>query len=91
MYLGKIVELARADELFENPLHPYTLALLSSIPGARGARWKRVELAGDPPSALNPPSGCRLRPRCPLAFDRCAEEPRLVEYSKDHWVSCWLY
>ncbi len=91
MYLVRIVELARTEELFENPLHPYTLALLSSIPGTKKAKWKRIELAGEPPSALNPPKGCRLRPRCPLAFEKCHEEPQLVEYSKEHWVSCWLY
>jgi len=92
MYLGKIVELAPTEELFQNPLHPYTEMLLSSLPllGLDTGR-QRVKPLGEPPSALNPPSGCAFHPRCPYAFYRCnTEVPQLVEVKKHHWVSCHL-
>lgn len=95
MYLGKIVELARTEELFEKPLHPYTQALLSAVPEPDPKIMKskkRIILPGEPSSAINPPPGCRLHPRCPYVMDTCRkEEPSLVEYEKDHWVACWLY
>ena len=95
MYLGKIVELARTEELFEKPLHPYTRALLSAVPEPDPKIMKskkRIILPGEPSSAINPPPGCRLHPRCPYVMDTCRkEEPSLVEYEKDHWVACWLY
>ncbi len=95
MYLGKIVELAETEELFEKPLHPYTQALLSAVPepDPRIMRSKkRITLPGEPPSAINPPPGCRLHPRCPHVMDRCrSEEPPLMEYERNHWVACWLY
>lgn len=95
MYLGKIVELARSEELFEKPLHPYTRALLSAAPEpdprAMKAK-KRLILPGEPPSTLNPPPGCRLHTRCADSMDICrGEEPPLVEYEPEHWVGCWLY
>jgi oligopeptide/dipeptide ABC transporter ATP-binding protein len=92
MYLGKMVELANRDELFIHPLHPYTKALLSAIP-IPDPTLKRVRtiLKGDVPSPLNPPSGCRFHPRCPIAVKECSEkEPPFVEKSKDHWTACWL-
>jgi len=92
MYLGKMVELTTREELFRNPLHPYTKALMSAIP-VPNPRMKRqrVILKGDVPSPLNPPKGCRFHPRCPVAMERCSqEEPVFKEVSPDHWVACWL-
>ncbi|MDE2571882.1 MAG: ABC transporter ATP-binding protein, partial [bacterium] len=95
MYVGKIVELAERDDLYDRPLHPYTQALLSAIPIPDPdveARRKRVILVGDIPSPVNPPSGCRFHTRCPLAFDRCKVEiPAFTEYAKGHFAAChWV-
>ena len=92
MYLGKIVELTSRDELFQNPLHPYTRALISAIP-IPDPRLKRQRtiLKGDVPSPLNPPRGCRFHTRCPIAVLHCSqEEPAFQEMQIDHWVACWL-
>jgi oligopeptide/dipeptide ABC transporter ATP-binding protein len=91
MYLGKMVELTNRDELFRNPLHPYTQALLSAIPVPDpDYNRDRIILKGDVPSPLRPPSGCRFHPRCPVALEHCSrEEPKFLEVSKDHWVACW--
>ncbi|MFU8770986.1 MAG: ABC transporter ATP-binding protein, partial [Anaerolineales bacterium] len=91
MYLGKVVELANRDELFRNPLHPYTQALMSAIPVADpNLKRERIILPGDVPSPLNPPTGCRFHPRCPVALEHCAvEEPAFKEVSPDHWTACW--
>lgn len=91
MYLGKIVELAPRDEMFSNPLHPYTQALMSAIPIPDPTlKRDRIILKGDVPSPLNPPSGCRFHPRCPVVMDHCkVEEPVFMETIKDHWVACW--
>lgn len=91
MYLGKMVELASREDLYRNPLHPYTNALLSAIPipGARGKR-ERIILKGDVPSPLNPPTGCRFHPRCPFAMDICrVKEPAFIETEPNHWAACW--
>jgi oligopeptide transport system ATP-binding protein len=95
MYVGKIVELAYRDDLYENPLHPYTQALLSAIPipdPAVEKRRKRIVLTGDIPSPVNPPPGCRFHTRCPLAFERCKTEvPPLREYAPGHFAAChWV-
>ena len=91
MYLGKMVELTGRDELFKNPLHPYTQALMSAIPiPDPHLKRQRIILKGDVPSPLNPPSGCRFHPRCPIAEEICSQqEPEFREISSDHWVACW--
>jgi peptide/nickel transport system ATP-binding protein/oligopeptide transport system ATP-binding protein len=92
MYLGKIVELTRRDELYRNPLHPYTKALLSAIPIPHPRQKReRTLLKGDIPSPLNPPQGCRFHTRCPVAIDICSQEqPEFREVQFGHWVACWL-
>jgi oligopeptide/dipeptide ABC transporter ATP-binding protein len=92
MYLGKLVEVASSEEIFHNPLHPYTRALLSAIPiPDPDVRRERLPLTGDIPTAIEPPSGCRFRTRCPIAEPRCAdEEPELVEVSPGHFVACMV-
>ncbi|HVS46175.1 MAG TPA: dipeptide ABC transporter ATP-binding protein [Verrucomicrobiae bacterium] len=95
MYVGKLAELADRDALYENPLHPYTQALLSAIPipdPKVEQRRKRIVLTGDIPSPVNPPSGCRFHTRCPIAFDRCiVEEPEFKDYGGGHYAAChWV-
>lgn len=92
MYLGKMVELTTREELFRNPLHPYTKALMSAIPIPNPRlKRQRIILKGDVPSPLNPPRGCHFHPRCPVAIEKCAqEEPAFKEVSPGHFVACWL-
>lgn len=95
MYLGHLVEEADTDQLFLNPLHPYTKALLSAVPSIDKGMEKdrgRIHLTGDIPSPLNPPSGCVFHTRCPYADERCAREaPENVKMGKGHFTACHLY
>jgi oligopeptide transport system ATP-binding protein len=94
MYLGKLVETAETDELFDNPLHPYTRALISAVPVPDPAERDRMVLLlpGEPPSPINPPSGCRFHPRCSMAIERCSQViPELREIGTEgHEVACHL-
>jgi len=92
MYLGRVVELAACDELFDNPLHPYTQALLAAVPvpdpSIEAARHFRP-VQGEVPSPINPPSGCVFHPRCPMAVESCKQvRPELREVRPAHWVAC---
>ncbi|HBK21665.1 MAG TPA: peptide ABC transporter substrate-binding protein, partial [Planktothrix sp. UBA10369] len=94
MYLGKIVELSDRISLYENPLHPYTQALLSAVPipdPELEAKRQRILLIGEVPSPINPPTGCRFCSRCPSVMEECRlEEPRLRDISSNHSVACHL-
>lgn len=91
MYLGKIVEQAKTEEMYKNPMHPYAQALFNSIPIPDPTRRReRAPLLGEPPSPVNPPSGCRFHPRCSLATNTCEhEEPPLIDVGNEHYVACF--
>ncbi len=93
MYLGQIVEYSPTEELYENPLHPYTKALFSAaLPSHPDVEREEIVLQGEVPSPINPPAGCRFHPRCPFAMDRCSvEEPVQKDVGSGHIVSCHLY
>ncbi|MBU7017687.1 MAG: ABC transporter ATP-binding protein [Theionarchaea archaeon] len=89
MYAGILAEYANAIDLFNNPMHPYTQALMNSFPSIKGAKRQLIPVPGEPPNLLNPPKGCRFHPRCPLAMDVCKKDvPTFTEYEKRHWAAC---
>jgi len=95
MYLGRIVEIAPSNELFDNPLHPYTQMLIAALPVPDPDYYlkkPKIKVYGEPGSPIDPPPGCRFHPRCPHATEKCKrEKPPLVEVEPDHYVACWLY
>ncbi|MFP4498264.1 MAG: oligopeptide/dipeptide ABC transporter ATP-binding protein, partial [Vulcanimicrobiota bacterium] len=89
MYAGKIFELADADELFDNAMHPYTIGLLGSIPSIEGDEIKREPIPGLPPDLINKPTGCVFHPRCIHAIEECKKtEPDFVHVGNGHYVAC---
>jgi len=92
MYSGKIVEIGYSDEVWENPLHPYTTALLSAVPNPNpDIKKEEKPIAGEVPSPISPPSGCRFHPRCPQVTEACRmEEPKMTEVTSGHYVACHL-
>lgn len=94
MYLGKVVEITASNQLYENPVHPYTKALLSAIPipdPKIEEKKERIKMTGEIPSPINPPAGCRFQNRCKYAMEKCrTEEPKLQMVEKDHYVACHL-
>ena len=90
MYLGKIVEVGPTNEVLKNPAHPYTLALIQAVPSiVKREKRRKIQITGEVPNAVNPPSGCRFHPRCPFATEECRiKEPELVEIGKGHFVAC---
>ncbi len=91
MYLGKIVELGPTLDVLKNPLHPYTKALLSVVPVPNPRlRKERIILQGETPNPIDPPSGCRFHPRCPVAIDRCKVDDPTADLESTHWAACWL-
>lgn len=90
MYAGQIVEVSKNNQFFTQPLHPYSAALMSSVPRLR-SNTDLDFIGGQPPSLINPPTGCRFAARCPRRFDKCVEEPPMVHTADDRQVKCWLY
>ena len=92
MYAGKLVEIGDVYTMFREPKHPYTMALIKSVPSLVGRLEDMKPIPGTPPDLINPPPGCRFHPRCPYAMDICRrEEPPMIEVGKDHFVWCWLH
>lgn len=90
MYAGQMSEMASSYAIFEQPLHPYTYALMSSFPSIKGKKHDLEPLPGEPPNLITPPSGCRFHPRCPRATSICAEEkPPFKDYGDNHFAACW--
>lgn len=93
MYAGKIVEFGDVNEIFHEPLHPYTQGLIGAFPKIKGPKTKMISVPGSPPDLLDPPPACHFNPRCPYVMDICKkDEPPLIQVgSKEHYVACWLY
>jgi peptide/nickel transport system ATP-binding protein len=91
MYAGQLAEKASTEVIIHSPRHPYTKLLISALPkvGVKYSERRLAGIPGNPPLLLDPPVGCRFRARCPVAFDRCLQEPQFIEVEKDHFVACW--
>ncbi len=91
MYAGKLAEKAATEVIINSPRHPYTKLLISSLPeiGVKYSEKRLTGIPGNPPMLLEPPVGCRFRDRCPVAFEKCVEEPPFIEVEKNHYVACW--
>jgi len=91
MYAGKLAEKAPTESIIHAPRHPYTKMLISSLPevGVRYSERKLEGIPGNPPQLLNPPGGCRFRERCPVAFEKCMEEPPFIKVGEGHYIACW--
>jgi peptide/nickel transport system ATP-binding protein len=90
MYAGKMAEMASSERIFHNPIHPYTMGLMSSFPSIVGEKTDLVVIPGEPPDLLNPPKGCRFHPRCVYATDICGEqEPKFKDFGDNHFAACW--
>jgi peptide/nickel transport system ATP-binding protein len=91
MYAGKLAEKAPTHVIINSPRHPYTKLLISSLPeiGVKYSEKRLAGIPGNPPMLLKPPTGCRFRERCPVAFEKCLEEPSFIEVEKGHYVACW--
>jgi peptide/nickel transport system ATP-binding protein len=90
MYAGKLVELASTENIFHNPLHPYTMGLMSAFPSVVGKKTELVVIPGEPPDLLDPPPACRFHPRCPYATEICrTEQPEFKEHAPGHFAACW--
>jgi peptide/nickel transport system ATP-binding protein len=89
MYAGILAEYANFIDLFKNPMHPYTQALMNSFPSIQGPKKRLIPVPGEPPNLLNPPTGCRFHPRCPIAMDVCKKQvPDFIEFENRHWAAC---
>jgi peptide/nickel transport system ATP-binding protein len=89
MYAGILAEYANSIDLFKNPMHPYTQALMNSFPSIKGPKKRLIPVPGEPPNLLNPPTGCRFHPRCPIAMDVCKKQvPDFIEFENRHWAAC---
>ncbi|MEE8158950.1 MAG: ABC transporter ATP-binding protein, partial [Dehalococcoidia bacterium] len=89
MYAGRLVELGDTRGIFNNPIHPYTAALMSAFPSIRGEKRPLSVLAGEPPNLIDPPKGCRFHPRCPRATEVCSQEEPPIVSRGEHWAACW--
>jgi peptide/nickel transport system ATP-binding protein len=91
MYAGELAEKGSTEAIIHSPRHPYTKLLISALPkvGVKHAERRLTGIPGNPPQLLDPPVGCRFRDRCPVAFDKCLQEPAFTEIEKDHFVACW--
>jgi peptide/nickel transport system ATP-binding protein len=91
MYAGQLAEKASTQAIIRAPRHPYTKLLISSLPevGVRYSQKRLAGIPGNPPLLLNPPTGCRFRERCPVAFEKCLEAPPFIEVEQGHHVACW--